>query len=107
MAKIVQITDGKIVFDTGDVITYYHNQDYCECNYADFEQLDDLALQAEFDTECMEFEAVDGCGFRFGNGANMFFVPCYSEQNGYYATDLDIYYNNVRVLNLECEERFN
>lgn len=35
-----------------------------------------------------------------------FFVPCYSEQNGCYTTDIKIYYTNTKeVLNLMCEER--
>jgi hypothetical protein len=29
----------------------------------------------------------------------MVFVPCYSEQNGYYSCDVDIYYNGDLVLN--------
>ena len=32
-----------------------------------------------------------------------FFVPCYTEQNGYYSGDVDIYYNGKPVLNTECE----
>jgi len=36
----------------------------------------------------------------------MFFVPCYSEQSGYYSFDVEIYYNGKQVLNLECEERY-
>jgi len=34
----------------------------------------------------------------------MFFVPCYSEQNGYYSSDVDIFFDNNCVLNLECKE---
>ena len=42
-------------------------------------------------------------GFRFGNNPqNMVFVPCYSEQSGYYSSDVDIYYNNKKVLNVDC-----
>lgn len=50
------------------------------------------------------FEKVDDYGFRFGNEYGLlFFIPCYSDQNGYYSSDIDIYYNNIKVLNLECE----
>ena len=42
-------------------------------------------------------------GFRFGDNQAMFFVPCYSEQNGYYSSDVDIYYNGNAVLNVEAE----
>lgn len=58
------------------------------------------------DDEELLFEAVDEAGFRFGNEGNMFFVPCYSEQNGYYSTDLQIFYNGEEVLSLNCEEKF-
>lgn len=34
----------------------------------------------------------------------MFFVPCYSEQNGYYSRDVDIYFNDEKVLGLRCVE---
>lgn len=95
--KIVEITEDCIKFDNGNTITYGHIQDCCEWNYADFEQLDDLGKNAEFD-ENLDFEFVEEYGFRFGNQPyKMFFVPCYSIQNGYYSTDIDIYYNNELV----------
>lgn len=41
----------------------------------------------------------------FGNEPQkLFFVPCYSEQNGYYSSDIEIYFNGKKVLQLECEE---
>jgi hypothetical protein len=36
----------------------------------------------------------------------MFFVPCYSEQNGYYSSDIDIYLNGELYTHFECEECF-
>lgn len=106
MAKmhIVNIDEEEIRFEDGSVITFDHYQDCCEHNYADFEQLDDIARVATFDTKNMVFEAVPESGFRFGNEGNMFFVPCYSEQNGYYSDDIDIYYNGQKVLSFDCEE---
>ena len=104
--KIKKITGEHILFDNGSKITYDHDQSCCEWNYADFEQLKDtVAMDTEFD-ENLIFEAVDEAGFRFGNEGNMFFVPCYSEQNGYYSTDLQIFYNGEEVLSLNCEEKF-
>ena len=95
--KIVEITNEHIKFNNGNVIHYDHEQDCCEWNYADFEQLDDLGRNTEFD-ENLDFEFVEDCGFRFGNQPyKMFFIPCYSEQNGYYSTDINIYYNNELV----------
>ena len=101
--KILSINDECIEFDNGSTITYSHSADCCEWNYADFKQVDDLALTVEFDEE-LDFEVVDNVGFRFGNNdGRMFFVPCYSEQNGYYSNDLVVYFNIERVLNVDCE----
>ena len=100
--KILKLENNKLYFTNGDVISYDHEQDCCEHNYADFEQLDDLAYTIEFNTP-LEFEAVDNAGFRFGNKGNMVFVPCYSEQNGYYSSWVDIYYNGEKVLFVDAE----
>lgn len=34
----------------------------------------------------------------------MFFVPCYSVQNGYYSYEITIMYNGVEVLSGICDE---
>lgn len=104
--KIAEVTAEHIKFNNGFTITYDHVQDCCENNYADFEQLDDIAKSYNFD-EDLVFEAVPNSGFRFGNKSAMFFVPCYSEQNGYYSSEISIYYNRVRnlVLSFEAEEK--
>ena len=101
--KIKYLDKERILFDNGNEITYEHIPDCCKWNYADFEQIEELALITEFD-EDLTFESVEGEGFRFGNHFKMFFIPCYSEQNGYYSSDLDIYYNGARVSNVECLE---
>lgn len=100
--KIVKVTEDGIFFDNGKNITYDHDQQCCEYNYADFEQLDDLARDYDFDEDLM-FGEVEDCGFRFGDKRQMFFVPCYSEQNGYYSSDVDIYYGGKRVLTVDGE----
>lgn len=101
--KIKEINEEQILFDNGFKIEYDHYQDGCEANYADFEQIEPMALNYEFDEDLL-FEKVENSGFRFGNkNGLMFFIPCYSAQNGYYASDINIYYNNIEVLNLECE----
>ena len=101
--KIKEINEEQILFDNGFKIEYDHLQDCCESNYADFKQIEPMALNYEFD-EHLIFEKVDDYGFRFGNEYGLlFFIPCYSDQNGYYSSDIDIYYNNTKVLNLECE----
>lgn len=104
MAKIIKLEENLIKFDDGTTITADHSQDCCEYNYADCERVDDIAKYTDFDTANLEFEAVEGSGFRFGNKpGKMFFVPCYSEQNGYYSSDVDIYLNGELYLNIDCE----
>lgn len=102
--KIKEVNNEHILFEDESCIKYYHGQDCCEWNYADFEQLEETALETEFDTDNMIFEAIQDYGFKFGNEGKMFFVPCYSEQNGYYSSDIDIYYNNTKVLSFYCKE---
>ena len=101
--KIWSIDENSIVFDNGNAISYDHLCDCCEWNYADFKAIDDTARSLTFD-EDLKFEEVPDSGFRFGNNPeNMVFVPCYSVQNGYYSSDVDIYYNEKNVLNVACE----
>ena len=103
--KIIEVNDEKLLFDNGSVITFDHEQDCCEFNYAQFDALEPLAFKVEFDEE-LTFEEVEEAGFRFGNlPQKMFFVPCYSDQNGYYSSNICIYYNGKQVLSFDCEER--
>ena len=99
--QIKVITAESIIFTNGDTIRHDHNQDCCENNYADFEQIDDLAKQYEFRGELLFEKAA--CGFRFGDSRCMFFVPCYSEQNGYYSNEVTIYLNDKKVLCSDCD----
>lgn len=102
--RILNITDAYIEFDNGKAIYFEHYQQCCENNYADFSQLDSLAREAEF-SEPLTFESCP-YGFRFGNPpVNMFFVPCYSEQNGYYSNELNIWYDGKEVIHgIDCYE---
>ncbi len=101
--KIEEVNSKYILFDNGSRITFDHDQDCCELNYADFEQIEEQAKSCEFD-EKLIFEAVENSGFRFGSaGTPMFFIPCYSEQNGYYSGDIDIYFNGVQAIRFSCE----
>ena len=94
--KIWAIDENSIVFDNGNAISYDHECDCCEHNYADFKAIDDTARSLNFD-EDLKFEEVPESGFRFGNKPeNMVFVP-------YYSSDVDIYYNEKNVLNVACE----
>ena len=95
--RIQEITEDYILFDNGNVITYDHDQDCCETNWADFMSIhDDFNKKIDFKEE-LEFEFVDGFGFRFGSNDYWIAVPCYSDQNGYYTSEIDIYYNDVLV----------
>lgn len=107
MARIVELNENLIRFDDGTAITAFHAQDCCEHNYADCEQLDDIARNTDFDTSKLEIDILQDQGFRFGNKpGKMFFVPCYSVQNGYYSTNLDIFVNGRYVGELDCREEF-
>lgn len=97
MMRIIEVNEEAIIFDNGNTITFDHCPDCCEWNYADFEQLDDIARNYQYDETKMRFEFVEESGFRFGDNRQMFFVPCYSEQNGYYSSDIQIYYNGREV----------
>lgn len=104
--KISKVDEFSIRFDNGNFITFFHEQDCCEHNYADFSQLEELAFDTEFEEDLM-FEEVPSSGFRFGNEGKMFFIPCYSDQNGYYSDDIYIFYNGKKVIYMQCEERDN
>lgn len=102
--KIVKTERELLKFSDGSYIRSDWAGECCEYNYADFTAIDDLAKDCEFEHP-LTFEA-SKYGFRFGNPPDrMVFVPCYSEQNGYYTYDIDIYYNGECVLkDLECED---
>ncbi len=71
--KIKEVSDEYILFDNGSEITFAHEQDCCEYNYADFKQLEEVAFEYEFEQDLI-FEEVSKSGFRFGSkGTPMFF----------------------------------
>jgi hypothetical protein len=104
-AIITKAENNRLEFSDGTVITADHCPDCCEYNYAKFDDLDDIALNTVFDMNRMEIEVVEGSGIRIGNKpSKMFFVPCYSDQNGYYSSDLNIYINGIDWAHIEnCE----
>lgn len=102
--RIVCITDDFIGFDTLDKISFKHEQDCCEHNYADFSVIKNhIFIHHDFDRN-LKFEFVNELGFTFGDDDIKIFVPCYSEQNGYYSTDLDILFNDKVVCSGYCKE---
>ena len=95
--RVVKYNSECIEFDNGYKITFDHDQDCCEYNYADFNQLEDTGIEKEVFDSDLKFEET-AHGFRFGNLGKMYYIPCYSCQNGYYTCDVDIYYNGILVL---------
>ena len=98
--KIVKVDRYGIYFDNGSKITSDFYKSCCEYNYAEFEYLKDdkICLNTDF-KEPLVFEKTGDYGFRFGNKPlKMFYVPCYSEQNGEYDNELYIMYNDEIVL---------
>lgn len=95
--KIVNITEDQIAFDNGDTITHFHERDCCEKNFADFCYLEQETGIKDYDFQGIQFEDAEEYGFRFGDDNRMFFVPCYSQQNGYYSNSVTIRYNGKDI----------
>ena len=103
--KISRIEEDYIEFNDGRKITFRNDEMWAR-NYAAFSALKDCGVQhVKFNTKDkdIQFEKAANHGFRFGDGIMMFFVPCYSEQNGYYSCDLDILFDGQVVLTAEGE----
>lgn len=96
--KIAKWNDEFIEFSDGSKITYDHEQDCCEYNYADFEVLDVFYNGEEFVDYRIEpvkygmnlVLIQDDYAGIFGNvwRGKTIYIPFYSEQNGYYTSDL-------------------
>ena len=116
--EIVGYDDEKIQFTDGSTITFDHDQDCCEHNYADFSVLDvfyhgerftDYRVTHDNGGFILVLEGVprrDDLDLKVGFGYEMrIFIPCYSEQNGYYSDQIDIYINNksrVKCLSMQA-----
>ena len=107
--KIKGYNGEAIRFTDGSSITFDHEQDCCEWNYADFSVLDVFYHGEEFKDYHI---AHDISGFLLILEETRpyhdmrIFIPCYSEQNGYYTDQIDIYVNNkskVRCLSMQAE----
>lgn len=103
--RIKKVTDKAIIFDNGMLITFDHCRDCCEYNYADFSILTPNTVNFDYDFDEIQFKAVDGMGFKFGCEGHWIFIPCYSEQNGYYTDEIDIYFCGEHVLHFRCDFR--
>lgn len=107
--KIKKVTDEEIIFDNGNTITFDHAADCCEWNYADFSILTRRTVNYHYDfPENLQFKAVKGEGFKFGCEGHWIYIPCYSEQNGWYSSDIDIYYRGKKVIrHMDCKTIYN
>lgn len=107
--KIENVTQTEIIFDNGNIISFNHEQSCHERNWADFSELTKNTpnIDHDFDPD-LEFEFISAIGFKFGDKDVKLFVPCYSDQSGYYydTADIEILYNGVPVLTGICKELF-
>jgi len=92
--RIESWNDEEIRFSDGSTITFGHDQDCCEWNYADFTVLEVFYDGCEFSEYRVE-PCEDGFLLKLLCGViwKAIFIPCYSYQNGYYSSDVDIYIN--------------
>lgn len=103
--KIQKVTNEEIIFDNGNTISYGHAQDCFEHNYADFSILDEHTIDYDYNfDEDLIFETIPELGFKFGSNGRWIFIPCYSEQSGYYTDEINIYYKNQEVLSFSAQE---
>ena len=80
--RIIGIAEDRITLSNGCYIEATHEQDCCEHNYADFKCLLDTSIMGvEHNTICFD----DWVG---GIRINGYAVNCYSDQNGYYSTEI-------------------
>lgn len=111
--RFLSAEDALMKFDDGTTITSDYSPICCEYNYADFSAcVDDELRNNEFDSIALG-SVVEDAGFNLiikglphkilGKYDKTYFVPCYSEQNGYYSNNLTIYINNIPVCNLDAE----
>lgn len=118
--KIKNWNDDYIWFTDGSTISYDHIQDCCEYNWADFSVLETFYQDEEFDD--FEVIPVDEYGFLLSLKlptpdpwyydyipTKKIFIPCYSDQNGYYTSHLTIIIRGPerepKNIDLDCEER--
>ena len=107
---IQNVTNCRIVFSVDGTnetheITFWHHQDCCEDNYADFSTLTENVVYYDYAfNEKLDFEAIDEMGFRFGSDGKWIFIPCYSEQNGYYTDEINIDFDNETVLSMSAKQ---
>lgn len=98
--KIKSVDSSTIRFEDGSYLEHDHDASCCECNYADFDCVkDSILLDRIFDVIVLE---EGDCGVLL----NGYLINCYSEQNGWYSSSVDITYKNSngeQILFLQVE----
>lgn len=84
--KIVKAEEEVLEFSDGSKLYSKHDLDCCEYNYADFTCLLDTHMM---DMPFMRL-TIEPC--EYGFKLNGYLVNCYSDQNGYYSSTLDLCY---------------
>lgn len=114
--KLKTWNDDTVVFDDGTVVAYEHDQECCEVNWADFSVLGIASHFRDLVFSSLHIDPIDGAGFNMvpldGDGIPIsgatVFIPCYSDQNGYYSDDITITVSNQSAIERVClcaEER--
>lgn len=83
--KINNISHDGVELYNGIKVTDYHDQECCECVFADWNALKDTTFENEIFNN-VKIEKIKDSGFKI----NGYFVPCYNIQNGYYSSDLEL-----------------
>lgn len=123
--KITKWDEDRIYFSDGSTISYQHEPDCCEYNWADFSILEVFYQQEEFVN--FDIIPVEDYGFLLSlefkqipisplsdkwcydyTPTKKIFIPCYSDQNGYYSTELTIvvYRPDAKGLELNWKKEY-
>lgn len=105
--------DQFIKFDNGEMLSSHHEQECCEDVYADFGGMQVMGVQPEnfvyaheldfFENVLDSIVPIEGLGFYLVSKQGIcILVPCYNDQNGYYSSDLALYYKGKKLDISEC-----
>lgn len=97
--KIIAWDTDDIYFSDSSFICYEHEADCCEYNYADFGVLSTFYHGEEFSSVFIEAKEKgfllhlrDVAQFKQFGETMKIWIPCYSDQSGYYSADLTVFY---------------
>lgn len=97
-----EVKNEMLYLSNGCYIEAIHSPDCCENNYADFDSIKDTTLMGTL------FDSVVFDSWEGGIRINGYAVNCYSEQNGYYSTEITFvlrknYKSYLLTFEGECE----